>query len=268
MKKINKLLTLLVSFMLILSLVGCGDNKGSEKDIVNENGIPNKIIVGLDDSFPPMGFRSEEDEIIGFDIDMANEMAKRMGVEIEYMPTEWSGVIPSLKSKKFTIIISAMSVSEERKKEIAFSNPYILEKQVIVVKKDNTSINSPENLKDKVVGVQLGSTSDEAIKPLKNTIKKVVQYDKNTEALQDLAIGRLDAVAVDELVARYYIKEHNDKYRVVEKEISKEPIAIGIRKEDTKLKEKFDETLKAMQEDGTMSKISKQWFGEDITKID
>lgn len=267
MKKIIKLVSLILSSLLIMSLAGCGSSKDTST-ADTKNGIPSKIVVGLDDSFPPMGFRSDEDKIIGFDIDMANEMAKRMGVEIEYMPTEWSGVIPALNSKKFDVIISAMSVTEERKKEIAFSNPYILEKQVIVVKKDNTSINSSDDLKDKIVGVQLGSTSAEAIAPIRNTMKEVKEYDKNTEALQDLAIGRLDAVAVDELVARYYIKEHNDKYRVVEKEISKEPIAIGLRKEDTALIAKFNETLKAMQEDGTMTKISKAWFGEDITKID
>ncbi|MCY6369726.1 amino acid ABC transporter substrate-binding protein [Clostridium ganghwense] len=267
MKKISKLATLILSSILIISLAGCGNSKSSSKDTITKDGIPNKIVVGLDDSFPPMGFRSDEDKIIGFDIDMANEMAKRMGVEIEYMPTEWSGVIPALKTKKFTVIISAMSVTEERKKEIAFSNPYILEKQVIVVKKDNLTINSADDLKDKIVGVQLGSTSAEAISPIRNTMKEVKEYDKNTDALQDLAIGRLDAVAVDELVARYYIKEHNDKYRVVEKEISKEPIAIGFRKEDTALQNKFNETLKAMQKDGTMTKISEKWFGEDITKM-
>ncbi len=267
MKKINKLVILILSSLLIISLVGCGSNKDTSTTDTKD-GIPSKIVVGLDDSFPPMGFRSEEDKIIGFDIDMANEMAKRMGVEIEYMPTEWSGVIPALNSKKFNVIISAMSVTEERKKEIAFSNPYILEKQVIVVKKGNTSINSPNDLKDKIVGVQLGSTSAEAIAPIRNSMKEVKEYDKNTEALQDLAIGRLDAVAVDELVARYYIKEHSDKYRVVEKEISKEPIAIGLRKDDTALAAKFNETLKAMQQDGTMAKISKAWFGEDITKMD
>lgn len=265
MKKGKKLIALLFSFILVLSFAGC-TNKDASSNSETKDGIPKKIIVGLDDSFPPMGFRSDEDKIIGFDIDMANEIAKRLGVEIEYKPTEWSGVIPSLKSNKFTVIISAMSVTEERKKEIAFSNPYILEKQVIVVKKDNNTINSSDDLKNKIVGVQLGSTSETAIAPIKNTMKEVRTYDKNTDALQDLAIGRLDAVAVDELVARYYIKEHNDKYRVVTKEISKEPIAIGFRKEDTVLINKFNETLKSMQEDGTMEKISKQWFGEDITK--
>ncbi|MCY6957029.1 amino acid ABC transporter substrate-binding protein [Clostridium brassicae] len=263
----KKLITLSLSFIIVLGLFGCGSSKNPTSNSSKDE-IPKKIVVGLDDSFPPMGFRSDEDKIIGFDIDMANEMAKRMGVEIEYMPTEWSGVIPALKAEKFNVVISAMSVTEERKKEIAFSNPYILEKQVIVVKKDNKNINSSKDLKDKIVGVQLGSTSAEAIKPIRNTMKEVKEYDKNTDALQDLSIGRLDAVAVDELVARYYMKEHNDKYRVVEKEISKEPIAIGFRKEDTNLIQKFNETLKAMQTDGTMSKISKQWFGEDITKID
>lgn len=257
-KTFNKIVILLLIIMATMSFMACGQKK--------EDKPTNKIVVGLDDSFPPMGFRNSKNELQGFDIDMANEIGKRLGKEMEFMPFNWDGIIPGLKQKKFDVIISAMSVTPEREKEIAFSTPYIQERQVVVVKKDNSSINNPTDLKGKVVGVQKGSTSELAMKDLTKDFKEVKYYNQNIDALKDLALGRVDAVAVDELVARYYIKDQADTYKVLDKELTIEPIAIGLRKEDSELKAKFDKALADMKQDGTLAKISNKWFGEDITK--
>lgn len=263
-KKINKILIPVLSIMLLLGTAACSKDAASGKASSEK---VDKIVIGLDDSFPPMEFRDSSNNLIGFDIDVANEISKRLNIKFEFMPTEWSGVIQSLNSKRFDIILSALSVTPDREKEIAFSKPYILEKQIVVVRKAETSINSPEDLKGKTVGVQMGSTSEEAMKDLEKDMKEVKKYDKNTDALQDLAIGRTDAVVVDELVGRYYIKEQGDKYKILSKELTKEPIAVGFRKADNDLKDKFDKVLDEMRKDGTMEKISKKWFGEDITSI-
>jgi polar amino acid transport system substrate-binding protein len=257
-KFMKRLLTIVSIATISVSLVSCGQAK---KDSASSN----TIIVGLDDSFPPMGFKNSKGDLQGFDIDMAKEISKRLKKEIKFMPYNWDGIIPGLKQKKFDVIISAMSVTTEREKEIAFSTPYLNERQVVVVKKDNTSIAAPDDLKGKIVGVQKGSTSEDAIKDTKSTFKDTKLYDENIAALQDLKIGRIDAVVVDELVARYYIKEKADTYKVLEKAVTTEPIAIGLRKEDSDLKNSFDKTIKDMQQDGTLAKISKTWFGEDIT---
>lgn len=259
-----KLLKFKKTFIILLVLSSCLLFSACSKVDTTSN-TENIITIGMDDSFPPMEFRDKNNNLIGFDIDVANEISKRLNVKIEFKPTDWGGVIQSLKSKRFDIILSALSVTDERKKEIDFSNPYILEKQVLVVKKDNTTIKSAEDLKGKIVGVQLGSTSENALKPFVANVKEVKKYDKNTEALQDLAIGRTEVVVVDELVARYYIKEHSEKYKILEKDLGSEPIAVGFRKDDTELKEKFNKVIDEMQKDGTMAKISSKWFGENIT---
>jgi polar amino acid transport system substrate-binding protein len=225
-----------------------------------------KLVIGIDDAFPPMEFRNEKNELVGFDIDASKELGKRLGIKIEHVPTAWKGVIMSLKTKKFDIIWSGMSITAEREKEISFTKPYIMEKQVIVVKADNKKIKGLKDLGEStIVGVQLGSTSEEALAKLNKKFKEIKKYDTNTTAFMDLKIGRIDALAVDELVGRYYLAQRPGEYAVLSESLLSEPIGIGIRKEDVSLKDKIQKTLDAMFKDGTMKKISIKWFGDDIT---
>jgi len=203
-----------------------------------------KLTIGIDDAFPPMEFRNDKNELVGFDIDASKEVAKRLGIKVEHIPTVWDTVILSLKSKKFDIVWSAMSITAEREKEISFTKPYIMEKQVIVVKKGNKKIKALKDLgAETVVGVQLGSTSEEALAKLNKKFKEIKKYDKNTDAFMDLKIGRIDALAVDELVGRYYLSQKPGEYAVLKEELLSEPIGVGLRKEDVALKDKIQKTL-------------------------
>ncbi|HVN70860.1 MAG TPA: amino acid ABC transporter substrate-binding protein [Desulfomonilia bacterium] len=225
-----------------------------------------KLTIGIDDAFPPMEFRNEKNELVGFDIDASNELGKRLGIKVEHIPTVWDTVILSLKSKKFDVVWSAMSITAEREKEIAFTKPYIMEKQIIAVKKGNKKIKGLKDLStETVVGVQLGSTSEDALKKLNKKFKEIKKYDKNTDAFMDLKIGRIDALAVDELVGRYYLSQKPGEYTVLKEELLSEPIGVGLRKEDVALKNKIQKTLDGMFKDGTMKKLSIKWFGDDIT---
>jgi polar amino acid transport system substrate-binding protein len=252
---------LLFAAVLIVPVVNAADD--GSWDRVKEAG---KLVIGIDDAFPPMEFRNEKGELVGFDIDASRELGKRLGIEIEHQPTAWKGVIMSLKTKKFDIIWSGMSITDERKKEIAFSDAYIMEKQIMVVKAGNEKIKSVNDLGEaSVVGVQLGSTSEEALEKLGKKFKEVKRYDKNTSAFMDLKIGRIDALAVDELVGRYYLSQRPGVYAVLPEPLTSEPIGIGIRKEDVSLRDMIQKTLDEMFADGTMKKISIKWFGDDIT---
>ena len=232
-------------------------------DRVKKAGV---LKIGIDDAFPPMEFRSEKNELVGFDIDASKELCKRLGIKVEHIPTVWDTVILSLKAKKFDVVWSAMSITAEREKEIAFTKPYIMEKQVIVVKAGNSKIKGLKDLRaETVVGVQLGSTSEEALAKLNKKFKEIKKYDKNTDAFLDLKIGRIDALAVDELVGRYYLSQKPGDYTVLSESLLSEPIGIGVRKEDVALKNKIQQTLDSMFKDGTMKKISIKWFGGDIT---
>jgi polar amino acid transport system substrate-binding protein len=247
-------------FMIVSGNLLAADNSWNKVKTKGE------IVIGIDDSFPPMEFRNDKNELVGFDIDASKELGRRLGIRVSHLPTAWEGVIMSLKVGKFDIIWSGMSITREREKEIGFSRPYILEKQIMVVKAGNKKIKSVKDLNEKnVVGVQLGSTSEEALKKLNKKFKEVKRYDKNTSAFMDLKIGRIEALAVDELVGRYYLSQRPGEYTILPEPLTSEPIGIGFRKPDLALRNQIQKTLDGMFADGTMKKFSIKWFGDDIT---
>lgn len=224
-----------------------------------------KLLVGIDDAFPPMTFRDSNNQLVGFDIDMAREIGKRLGVETEWVPTEWNGVILALNSKKFDVIISGMSITDERAQKVDFSPPYINERQVLVVKADNDTIKTKDDVKGLVVGSQLGSTGEKAAKENLKDVKELKLYPHYTEAFMDLSIGRIQALVVDELVGRYYMTDKKPgEFKVVD-ELVREPFGIAFRKSDKELQKAVNSILEEMKADGTMAAISKKWFGDDIT---
>jgi polar amino acid transport system substrate-binding protein len=254
---------------LSLLIAGCGQNSQQEEDLSWQN-IKDKgeFVIGLDDNFPPMGFRDEKGEIVGFDIDLANEAAKRMGVKVTFKPVEWDGVILSLKSKDIDAIWNGLTITENRKKEIAFTDVYLEDRQIIVVQKDST-INTKKDLDGKVVGLQLGSSSEEALNNDAETaesLKEVRKYGSNAEALMDLETGRIEAVVVDEVAGRYFIAQRPDKYRVLEGEehFGKESFGVGVRMEDKAFLDELNKAINSMKEDGAAGEICTKWFGEDI----
>ena len=261
---------------LALAVTGCGggeqapEGSGQQADAekttwetIQEEGV---LVAGLDDGFAPMGYRdAETNELIGFDIDMGAELGKRLGVEIEWKPTAWDGVIAALKSKKFDVIISGMSVTDERKEAINFSKNYVNAGIGMVVRKDNTDITNADdlaNLKGENIATQTNSSGETACKDL--GLENVRLYDAYPEAFQDLAIGRVDVVIVDVTTAAHYVSKKPDTYKVVGERLVYEPYAIGIRKEDEQLKQAIDDALKEMMEDGTLTDISMKWFGVNV----
>ncbi|HOV63007.1 MAG TPA: amino acid ABC transporter substrate-binding protein, partial [Spirochaetia bacterium] len=222
------------------------------------------FVLGLDDSFPPMGFRDDSGNIVGFDIDLAKEAAKRMGVDVVLKPVDWDGVLLSLKKGDIDVIWNGLTITESRKEQIAFSKPYLENRQIIVVKGDS-SIQKKADLAGKTVGLQMGSSSEEALASDATTassLKEVRKYSNNVEALLDLAAGRIDAVVVDEIVGRYYIAKKPGEYKVLSENFGTESYGVGIRKEDVSFRTELDRVLDEMKKDGTADEISRNWFGE------
>jgi polar amino acid transport system substrate-binding protein len=255
--------------MTITLFSGCGSsstNTSVQKiDSLKRVKSAGKITVGIDDSYPPMEFRDEKNNLLGFDIDLGEEIGKKLGVKVEYIPTDWNGILLALKSSKFDIILSSLSMTEERKKEIDFAGPYIEGGQIIAVNKTNNEIKSSVDLKGKVIGAQLGSTGEQAAAKIEGT-KEVKKYDKATEAFHDLQIGRIEAVIVDGQVGGYYNKKDGDAFKILDEKLTKEPEGIGLKKEDKELKEAIQKALDELKADGTLSKLSLKWFGYDIYK--
>jgi len=230
--------------------------------------LAKKVIVGLDDNFPPMGFRDDKNELVGFDVDMAREAAKRMGVEVEFKPIDWSAKEAELNGKRVDALWNGLTITEERKKNIAFTAPYMANHQIIVVAKDSP-IQTKADLAGRVVGAQDGSSAVDAIKkdePVASSLKELKLFGDNVTALMDLSTGRLDAVVVDEVVGRYLASKREGQYRVLEENFGTEDYGVGLRKDDTELLAKLNDTLDAMKKDGSAARIAQQWFGADIIK--
>ncbi|MGY0375047.1 amino acid ABC transporter substrate-binding protein [Clostridium sp. JNZ J1-5] len=276
MKKIGVIL--LVFIMGLTLLVGCGkesaasNSKGTAgTETKSDNSLETvkqagKLVVGLDDAYPPMEFRDEKNNLVGFDIDLANEIGKKLGVKVEFMTTEWNGILLALQSKKFDMIISGLSITEERKKSIAFSEPYVMGGQVIAVKAGNDSIKTLADLKGKKVGCQMGSTGQKAAETNLKDIKELRKYGKITEAFSELSIGRVDAVIMDAQVGGYYIAKKPGEFVVLKEMVSEEPMGVGFKKEDKQLQNAIQKAIDELKADGTLSKLSVKWFGFDAYK--
>lgn len=251
----------LTLIMVLGFMVMAGDNS---LDKIREKG---KFVVGLDDTFAPMGFRDEEGNLVGFDIDLARVTAERMGVEVEFKPVDWDGVILSLRSGMIDVIWNGLTITEERAKQINFTDPYMNNRQVIVVQM-NSPIKTKADLAGKVVGLQMGSSSVNALysdPELVQSLKDIRQYATNAEALMDLQIGRLDAVVVDEMHGRYYyISKKPDVYRVLDEELDWEQYGVGVRKEDESFLAELNRVLDELKADGTAEELSIKWFGENV----
>jgi polar amino acid transport system substrate-binding protein len=258
----KKILSILVILVLTATTVFAVQQDNS-LNYIKEKGV---FVLGLDDSFPPMGFRDKAGEITGFDIDLAKEVCKRMGVELKMQPIDWNAKILDLNSKGIDVIWNGLTITPERKGKVEFSKPYIANRQIIIVKA-GSGIDTKADLAGKSVGIQMGSSADDAVKGDAKTMKslsEVVKFEDNVQALMDLEIGRLDAVVVDEILGRYYISKKEGVFAVATDYFAEEEYGIGFRKGDKAFAAEVNRIMDEMAKDGAAAAISVKWFGKDI----
>ncbi len=253
--RIILVLVLILTMTFILSACGKG-------------GASNAFRVGIDDTYPPMEYRDEAGDYAGFDVDLAREIAKRLDRELEFVPTAWTAIFTALSSNKYDCIISSLSITEERKKTIAYTRPYVANNQVIIVRKDNVDIASENDLGDKIVAVQMGTTSDDACVEFQKAtpFKEYKKYEGMIQALNELKIGRVDAVVTDLVIGKYFVANDIESFNLVTTTLPDEPIAIGFDIGNKKARDEVDKVLEEMMNDGSLAAISKKWFGDDMTK--
>ncbi len=225
-----------------------------------------KIIIGLDDSFLPMGFKNEQNEIVGFDIDIAKEVAKRLSVPVEFKAIDWSSKEAELSSGRIDCIWNGLDITPERQKNMLFSDPYMNNRQLLFVKA-GSSVKDFTDLAGKTVGLQNASTADDNMEKqveFKKTVT-VKKYTDYIEAFIDLENGRLAGVFADEIVGRYYMSRRPGKFVCIEKTFGPEAqFGIAFRKGNDKLRNLMQEKIDEIAADGTGAKISEKWFGADI----
>ncbi len=264
MKKVALLCLIAVLGTTLLFAGGTQETSGDNSlNYIKEKGT---FILGLDDSFPPMGFRGEDGEVTGFDIDLAKELCERMGLELVLQPIDWDAKILDLNSKDIDVIWNGLTITDERMEKIEFSKPYIANRQIVIVQ-DASGIDLLSDLADKSVGFQLGSSAEAAITsnaPVAASFAESFKYQDNIQALMDLEAGKIDAVVVDEILGRYYISKKPGIYAVATEYFSEEEYGIGIRKGELAFKAEIDRVFDEMVADGAAVTISEKWFAEDI----
>jgi polar amino acid transport system substrate-binding protein len=264
----KRLVTLCAALVASALLVACGKSETPPAQSAAPSPVAaTKIVVGLDDNFPPMGFRNEKNELVGFDIDLAREAAKRLGAEVEFKPIDWNAKEAELGSKRIDVLWNGLTITEKRKEQIAFTAPYLENHQIVIVTA-TSPVKTKADLAGKVVGVQEGSSAVEAIErdDAAKAIKELKKFGDNVAALMDLSTGRLDALVVDEVVGRYYIAKKPGEYVVLDEHFGTEEYGVGVRKDDVELLGKLQKAMDEMKQDGSAARISTQWFGKDIVK--
>lgn len=264
----KKITVLIMALLAGAALQGCGKKEEAKVAAPAPAPAAAVIVVGLDDNFPPMGFRNEKNEIVGFDIDLAKEAGKRLGAEVKFKPIDWSAKEAELSGKRVDVLWNGLTITEPRKEKILFTAPYLENHQIIIVT-EKSAVKAKADLKGKVVGVQDGSSAIEAIQKDEATaksIKELKKFGDNVTALMDLSAGRLDALVVDEVVGRYYTAKKPGEYRVLADNFGTEEYGVGTRKEDGELMGKIQKAMDEMKKDGSAARISTEWFGKDIIK--
>ncbi len=224
------------------------------------------IYIGMSDSYPPMEYRNDNNEAIGFDVDLAKEIGKRLGMRTEFVWTPWSDILQALRSEKFDCIISTVSLTTERQNEFVFTKPYIANSQVIVTRPADNSINEIKDLKDKRVGCQEDTTANDSCdKYLKEMPFELTTYKKVIMPFADLKADKIDAIVVDEVVASYYASADPESFKIAVRGLTNEPIGVCFRKEDESLRDKVQKIIDEMKTDGTLKRFSEKWFGKDLT---
>lgn len=265
----NKKLIALLTLCLLL-LAGCGkENAAAADEKAGADAVldtEKTYVVGLDDTFAPMGFRDESGELIGFDVELARDAAKRMGIELDFQPVDWTMKEQELESGNIDFIWNGYSITPEREEMVAFSEPYMDNRQIIVTQNDSP-VNSKADLAGKRIAVQGESSALKAVMEdaaFVDTLAEVpVEYATNVECFKDVEAGRSDALVVDEVLARYYMKENGEEnYKVLDENFGEERYAVGMRKDDVALKFALDQAMKEQKEDGTYDKIYATYFAK------
>ena len=254
---------------------GCGGKDSSsesgssskEDNSLQEVIDSGKFVLGLDATFKPMGYTDENDEIVGFDIDVAEEVCERMGVDLVKQPINWDTKEEDLDAGRIDCIWNGMSVNPSRAEAMNLSDPYMKNAMVFVVPADSKA-ESMDDLANAAVGVQNGSTAQTILEGSEIGSSCSIQaMATNIEALQQMEFGLVDAVFLDSVVAEYEITSSGKDYVILPDGLEEEEYAIGFRKNDQKLRDEVQKILGEMKADGTLGEISTEWFGSDVTTV-
>ncbi len=227
------------------------------KTILDEIRARGELVVGSDAAYPPFEFVDKDGNIVGIDIDIAKAIADHLKVKLRVVNTSFDGIIPALLAKKFDMIISAMTITPERAKQVDFSIPYYNAGQLITVREDDNRIKSEKDLQGKIVAVQLGTTGQFYAESLPG-IKEIRKFETVDGAFLELKNGRVDAVIADDLTSLAFVRSTKG-LKVINKLLTKEQYGIAVRKEDKALLREINIVIARLKKEGVIEKLREKW---------
>ena len=218
-----------------------------------------KVKVATNAEFAPFEYVDEKTkEITGYDIDLINAIAKKAGMDIEIINTGFDAMLAGISECQYDVAIAAISITDERKQSILFSDPYTVAGQTVVVPIGNETIKGPQDLKGKTIGAQIGTTGAEEAGKIENATVKT--YDNYEFAFLDLTNGQIDAVVVDNPVANAYVARNAGKLKVVSNVFTSENYGVAICKNKPDLQKKINDALSGLKSDGTLKQLEDKWL--------
>ena len=260
MRRFTALYLAVFTLFIAVAFSGCAQQEKTGFEKVKDAG---KVSFAMSGGYPPFNFFSKHNELVGFDVDVANEVATRLGVKLKPVTTEWSGIIEGLRSGVYDGILGSMAATDQRKKVVDFSTSYYYSGAQMFVGID-APFNSAEELKGRAVGLVTGTTFEQDAKDL--GVTDIRLYKDDTHTLTELSNGVIDGVITDRVVGVNAMNSGKFKIKPLGSPLRKEDIAVAFRKEDKTLTDEVNKILKQMHEDGTLTKLSKKWLKVDITK--
>lgn len=273
MKNFKKILLALVLTLSMVLSCGCVNitKRSNTQDTWSHIKRRGSLVIGLDDTFVPMGFREKSGQLVGYDIDLAKAVCKELGLKADFQTIDWSMKETELRNRTIDALWNGYSITNQRKKKVAFSRAYLRNRQVLVVKK-SSGVTNFSQMKKNSIGVQSGSTAETWLSGKQKVLKakSTVLYDTIPTSFMDLNAGRIQGILLDETYAEYYIKHEADSksYRVIiNNNVPEDLFAVGLRKGDRTLRKKINGALKKLQKNGKLEKINQKWFGTKSTYL-
>jgi ABC-type amino acid transport substrate-binding protein len=283
----KKALIILFMISLMASITACGAKSGStpgtaqspsatakpeatqdsKNDTLAKIKKDGKIVIGTTGNFRPYTYMDSNNQLVGYDIEWGNMIAKELGVKAEFVTGQFAGLIPGLIANKFDVLMSGANITEERKQSINFSASYSQDGAVAVIKKGTNAVKDITEIKGKVVGVNAGSAFEAAVKRI-GGYKDLKTYPGAAESFADLIAGRVDVVAIGVVSAGEYIKNSptGKDIEMVGKTFEVKDVGVGMRKNDDELKKEIDRIIEMKKKDGTYNKLTQQYFGLTFDK--
>lgn len=256
---------MMAAMLIILSACGTentdgaettGDSEETSMELVKEGALT----FSMTGQYPPLNF-SKDGKLTGFDVEIGTEIAKRIGLEANPVTNPWETIIQGLKANKYDAIIGSMTATPERDEQVDFTNPYYLSGAQIFVAEDNTDITTEEDLQGKTIGVIQASTWKDMAEEFSDDIKG---YPSDVNALQDLALGRLDAVITDKIVGINAMNEKQMKIKPIGDLLNEDRVSVAVAEGNKELADAINEAIQSMLDDGTYEEISMKWFNTNV----